>query len=252
MVERTRVDLIAEPEHSFKYQTHNHVPLEQITRVNDEIAKLASYKVIRKTTPERGEFVSGFFAREKKDGSLRVILNLNSLNSYVLYKKFRMETFNKALTLITPNCYRASIVIYNAYFSVPITSQDQKCVKFKWVDDLYQYICYPNGTKKSHQTNRTYLWHITQLGSYISTGFLDDSLLVGKSIESCTQNIIDTVTLFDKLGFVVHPDKSILKPALVISYLGFQISSVSMIITLTEDREGKIIAYCLDIHDQPR
>ena len=64
-----------------------------------------------------------------------------------------METFNKALTLITPNCYMASIDIYNAYFSVPIASQDQKCVKFKWVDDLYQYICYPNGTKKSHQTN---------------------------------------------------------------------------------------------------
>ena len=81
--------------------------------------------------------------------------------------------------------------------------------------------------------------------------FLDDYLLVGKSIESCTQNITDTVTLFDKLGFVVHPDKSILEPTQVISYLGFQISSVSMIITLTEDREGKIIAYCLNIHDQP-
>ena len=46
MVERTRIELIAEPEHSFKYQTHNNVPLEQITRVNDEIAKLAAYKVI--------------------------------------------------------------------------------------------------------------------------------------------------------------------------------------------------------------
>ena len=78
MVKGTRVELIAEPEHSFKYQTHNHVALEQITRVNDEIAKLASYKVIGKTTPEQGEFVSGFFAREKKDGSLRVILNLKS------------------------------------------------------------------------------------------------------------------------------------------------------------------------------
>ena len=126
MVEGTRVELIAEPEHSFKYQTHNHIPLEQITRVNDEIAKLASYKVIRKTTPEQGEFVSGFFAREKKDGFLRVILNLKSLNNYVLYKKFKMETFNKALTLITLNCYMASIDIYGAYFTVPIASHDQK------------------------------------------------------------------------------------------------------------------------------
>ena len=166
------------------------------------MAKLASYKVIRKTTPERGEFVSGFFAREKKDGSLRVILNLKSLNNYVLYKKFRMETFNKALTLITPYCYMASIDIYNAYFSVPIASQDQKYVKFKWVDDLYQYICYPNGTKKSHQLTEP-IYGTLHSWRHISTEFLDDSLLVGKSIESCTQNIIDTVTLFDKLVFVV-------------------------------------------------
>ena len=61
--------MIAEPEHIFKYQKCKNVPLEQKTRVNDEIAKLAWYKVIRKTTPEQDEFVSGFFAREKKDGS---------------------------------------------------------------------------------------------------------------------------------------------------------------------------------------
>ena len=34
--------------------------------VNDEIAKLASSYVIRRTTPVQGEFVSGFFAWEKK------------------------------------------------------------------------------------------------------------------------------------------------------------------------------------------
>ena len=32
MVERNRVELIAEPDHSFKYQTHNHVPFEQTTK----------------------------------------------------------------------------------------------------------------------------------------------------------------------------------------------------------------------------
>ena len=71
-------------------------------------------------------------------------------------------------------------------------------------------------------------------------------------MKSCTQNIIDTVTLFDKLGFVVHPDKSILEPTQVTLYLEYQISSVSRTITLTEDWMSKTIAYCLNIHDQPR
>ena len=89
--------------------------------------------------------------------------------------------------------------------------------KFKW------------GMNCTNLTYKNYLWHITHQ-DHISTGFLDDSLLVGKSIESCTQNIIDTVSLFDKLGFVLHPDKSILGPAQVISYLGFQIFSVSILL----------------------
>ena len=163
--------------------------------------------------------------------------------------KFKLET------LITPNCYMASIDIYHAYFSVPIASQDQKFLKFKWGGDLYQFTCYPNGLSQAPR-NFTKLtkpiYGTLHSWGHISTGFLDDSLLVGKSIESCTQNIIDTVTLFDKLGFVVHPDNSILEPTQVISILGFQISSASMIITLTEDRKSKIIAYCLSIHDQPR
>ena len=133
--------------------------------------------------------MSGFFARKKKDGSLPVILNLKSLNNYVLYKKFKMETFNKALTLITPNCYMASIDIYHAYFSVPIASQDQKFLKFKWGDDLYQFICYPNGLSQAPRnfTKLTKPIYGTLLSwDPISTGFLDNSLLVGKSIESCT------------------------------------------------------------------
>ena len=77
MVQGTRVELIAELEYSVKYQTHNHVSLEQITRVNDERAKLAHIMLLGK----QGKFVSGFFAREKKDGSLPVILNLKSLNN---------------------------------------------------------------------------------------------------------------------------------------------------------------------------
>ena len=103
-----------------------------------------------------------------------------------------------------------------------------------------------------YQTYKTYLWHITHLESYIHGFFLANSYLLGKSMESCTQNIIDTITLFDKLGFVVHPDKSILEPTQVTLYLEYQISSMSRTITLTEDWMSKTIASCLNIHDQPR
>lgn len=82
---------------------------------------------------------------------------------------------------------------------------------------------------------------------HISTGYLDDSLLLGKSADACKQNVIDTVSLFDRLGFVVHPDKSVFEPTQVISYLGCEISSLSMTVRVTHERKSKIIAHCEQI-----
>ena len=56
MVEGTRVELITETERS----------LEQTTRVNDEIAKLASSNVIRRTTPKRASWYQAFCKGEKR------------------------------------------------------------------------------------------------------------------------------------------------------------------------------------------
>ena len=43
--------------------------------------------------------------------------------------------------------------------------------------------------------------------------------------------------LFDKLGFVVHPNRSVLIPTLEISILGFVINSRKMSIKLTPQKE---------------
>ncbi|GFR90247.1 reverse transcriptase [Elysia marginata] len=164
-----------------------------------------------------------------------------------------METLRNALTLVTPSCFMASI---DAYFGVPIAAEDQKFLKFEWDNELYQFTCYPNDLSQAPK-NFTKLtkpiYGTLHSKGHISTGYLDDSLLIGKSFDSCQQNIIDTVTLFDKLGFVVHPDKSVLEPTQIISYLGCEISSLSMTVKLTLGRISKIITHCnKHIMNQPR
>ena len=42
--------------------------------------------------------------------------------------------------------------------------------------------------------------------------------------------------LFDKLGFVIHPSRSVIEPRQRITFLGFILDSVSMRITLTPER----------------
>ena len=44
---------------------------------------------------------------------------------------------------------------------------------------------------------------------HLSLGYIDDLYLQG---DKCMQNIKDTVTLFKKLGFHLHPLKSVIIP----------------------------------------
>ena len=61
---------------------------------------------------------------------------------------------------------------------------------------------------------------------------IDDSLLIAPNYDDCSCNINATVELFTKLGFVVHPDKSVSMPTQVIEFLGFIINSLTMSVTL--------------------
>ena len=57
----------------------------------------------------------------------------------------------------------------------------------------------------------------------------------------CIETVTATLTLFDTLGFVVHPIKSEFIPKQQIVFLGFVLDSVAMQISLTQKRFEKIL-----------
>lgn len=64
-------------------------------------------------------FPKSFFV-QKKDSTVRVILNLKELNSDVEYHHVKMETLKSALFLVKNNCFFGSIDLTDAYFSVKV------------------------------------------------------------------------------------------------------------------------------------
>ena len=42
-----------------------------------------------------------------------------------------------------PGCFMTSIDLRDAYYSVPISPQHRKYLKFIWRDQLYQFTCLP-------------------------------------------------------------------------------------------------------------
>ncbi len=61
--------------------------------IDHEISKLMQKQIIEKTAYTRDAYLSNVFVRPKKDGSHRMILNLKSLNEFVAYHHFKMDTF---------------------------------------------------------------------------------------------------------------------------------------------------------------
>ena len=56
-----------------------------------------------------------------------------------------------------------------------------------------------------------------------------------------TKNVIDTISLLDKVGFVIHPEKSVLLPT---TFLGFVLNSILMQVSLTPERAQKLKDAC--------
>ena len=75
---------------------------ETEVKVTDaEIVKLHKKGVIPKVTPDPKQFASTVFARPKKDGTHRMILNLCSLNRDITHRHFKMDTLQTSLKLVT-------------------------------------------------------------------------------------------------------------------------------------------------------
>lgn len=252
LITGTKLEFIPNSEMIYKYAHDCSIFMNEQEKViiNEEIKSLLEKKVIEKSTHEKGEYVSGIFTREKSDGSHRMILNLKEFNQNIEYKKFKMETFKTALNLIRQNCWMASIDLVSAYYCVPIDKQDRKYLKFLWEGQLYEYSCYSNGLAQCPRNftklTKPIYSHLHGLG-HIITGYLDDSLLIAEDQTSCLANIADTIKLFDQLGFIVHANKSILKPTQEITYLGFVINSKEMSVKLTDKRKDSLLNFCTEI-----
>lgn len=79
---------------------------------------------------------------------------------------------------------------------------------------------------------------------HLNLGYIDDSYLQGDTVEDCQQNVGDTVTLFTRLGFFIHPEKSVFVPTQQLTFLGFVLDSIRMIVTPTEAKIQKIKSGC--------
>ena len=218
--------------------------------IESEVEKLLSKGVIEPAQHEQGEILSNIFIRPKTDGTYRLILNLKEFNKNVSYYHFKMDTLNTIINLMSPDCYMASLDLKDAYYSIPVMKEHRKYLRFLFNGRLYQLTCLPNGLsscpRKFTKTLKPILTTLHKDG-HIASGYLDDIYLQGKNYNDCLRNIINTLKLFIKLGFIIHPTKSIFVPSKEIKMLGFILNSTTMTVRLMPEKKESIKSYCIEL-----
>ena len=246
MIQGCPIEFESMPKQLSKAHPISHNPDERKI-INIELDKLLSKGVIKETTHLNGEFLSSIFVRQKKDDSYRMILNLNDLNYSIEKKQFKMDTFLSAVYLVKQNCFLASVELRDAYYAIPICAEFRKYLRFEWQGKLYQYTCLPNGLPSASRYFTKILkavYSSLRSKGHLNVGYIDDSYLQGDTFEECKHNVRDSVSLFEKLGFLPHPEKSVFEPTQKIIFLGFVINSVTMTISLTPEKALKICTAC--------
>ena len=169
---------------------------------------------------------------------------------FVQYEHFKMESIHSILSIVTPGCWMASIDLKDAYYSVRVHYSHQKYLKFKYNGKLFKYTVFRNGLSSCPRKFTKILKPILSelhLANHIVCAYIDDLYLQSDSYAGCVKSVIDTISLLDWLGFIIHPQKSEYIPKQKIKFLGFIIDSVSMTVFLPETKKQNIKKHVSDV-----
>ena len=223
--------------------------IEEEEKINLEIARFLEHEIIEKVNENgESEYISNIFFRPKKEGKIRIILDLKNLNKNYLEKiHFKMETLQSAIDAMRKNCWFGLVDLAEAFYSIPIREKERKFFRFIHNGQKYQFTALIMGLTHSPRIFTKILKPLfakLRAQGHASSAYIDDSCLHGSSYHQCQQNIVDTVKLMDSLGLTVQPQKSVFEPRQQIIFLGFLLCSVTITVRLPPERRQEIIRFC--------
>ena len=210
--------------------------------IDSEIQAMLDKGAIVKVPHSKDEFLSTLFLVPKKSGDFRPVINLKPLNHFVQKIHFKMESIHTALSNITVGDLMVSLDLKDAYFSIPIFPPHRKYLRFVWRHSCFEFTCLPFGYSLAPRVFTKVLKPVVATLRFKGIRlaiFIDDILIAAQSDTLCRDHMAMTRELLESLGFLINFKKSQLLPSNQITYLGFQIDSVSMKLFLPEGKVKK-------------
>ena len=136
-----------------------------------------------------------------------------------------------------------TIDLKDAYYSVIIDGNDTCFLKFLFNLKRLKFVVLANGlspgSRKFTKLTKPRI-AISRMQGYTVAIYIDDIIAIDQSFEECLLTVVETINLFQKLDFLIHPDKSKFITAKIVEYLGFIIDSEKMITSVGSEKKKKL------------
>ena len=217
-------------------------PLSQ--QLEQEVASLLSKGAVDEIIPECPGYYSRIFLVPKKNGKLRLIIDLSVLNHFVFTQTFKMETQRKVKDAIQLNDWAFSLDLTDAYLHVPIHRRSRKYLRFTLRGRVYQFKALPLGLSTSP-------FVFTRLMTVIATflrrraitlhPYLDDWLARNQNHQRLLEHRQFILSLINSLGLIINYEKSDLVPAQMFTFIGMEFLTHINIVRVPQTRQMKIL-----------
>ena len=196
------------------------------------------------------KIVSALGAIPKKNGNVRLIHDCsrptgNAVNDFALREKFKYQTLNDAMNMVSPGDYLAKVDLQSAYRSVRVSSEEHERLGISWyfegaVHPSYMVdCCLPFGHARSpyifNELSQAVCRILKVYGFDLVMAYLDDFLIASDSFDTCNQALNFLIFILRRLGFSIAYSK-VEGPVQKLTFLGFKIDTLEMTVALTRER----------------
>ena len=159
---------------------------------------------------------------------MRPVVNLKGLNEYIVHHHFKMEGLHTLRELLKPGDWMAKVDLKDAYFMIPIHDANRPLLRFMAIECHYQFTCLPFGLSCAPWAFTKILKPVAatlrELGVRLVI-YIDDILVVAESEGKVRDHTLGQIYLLENMGFIVHPEKTVIVPTQEIQFLGMQVDS---------------------------
>jgi ribonuclease HI len=219
-------------------------PPEQMKKEIELLLASGAVRIVReeelKTTPG---VISRVFPVPRKDGRIRMVINLRTINPFVPPIYFKMEGLRTVRSLLQQNDFMVKIDLEEAFHHVSIHPNAQRYFRFRWAGVVYQWLAMPFGYRDAPRTFTRLMRVIAKearaRGLRVVV-YMDDILLMASSAEQAVQHREILLQLLREFGMSISLKKCVLTPTQLMPFLGVDVDSSKMMFFLPKEKMERL------------